>query len=120
MRGKTADEKLKIQTLRNTLAHRIKKWRTIQVLYTPIVTTYLSKDEDGGDDDDTSNSDSRSLPEDEKLWMPSSLPRETWTASLSPGLLKKEERLRIAEADDALHQVRFFPSSSTIAVAYWP
>lgn len=112
MRGKTADEKLKILTLRNTLTHRIKKWRTIQVLYMPIVTTFLSKDDDAPENQTRGSEEVSLLPENEKLWMPSDVPREKWTMGIATGLAQKEERLRVADADDALHQVRI-PSMIT-------
>lgn len=105
MRGKTADEKLKVQTLRNTLTHRIKMWRTIQVLYIPVVTTLLTNDDDTAENENRSPSEVY-LPENEKLWMPSEVPREKWLMGLAVGLVHKEERLRIADADDALHKVR--------------
>lgn len=107
MSSKTADEKLKVQTLRNTLSYRIRKWRTIQVLYMPIVTTFLSQDDDT-DDDAEANSASNpaaTLPENVRLWMPLEVPSAKWSAGLAVGLIKKEERLRVADADDALHQV---------------
>lgn len=50
-------------------------------------------------------SDELYKPEDEKLWMPSELPKEQW-GGLGYGLVEKETSLREAEADDALHQVR--------------
>lgn len=112
MTCKTADERLKVQTQRNTLSHRIRKWRTIQVLYMPIVTTFLAKDDDGDDSDAQNESDPPAiLPENVRLWMPSEVPSDKRTAGLATGLVQKEERLRIAEADDALHQVcgRFHP-----------
>lgn len=110
MRGKTPDEKLKIQTLRNTLTHRIKKWRTIQVLYMPIVTTFLSNDNDDVPDNTSSSARTALLPENIKLWMPSQVPQQRWATGIATGLAKKEERLRIAEADVALHQVGQFLS----------
>ena len=78
MRGKTPDEKLKIQTLRNTLTHRINKWRTIQILYMPIVTTFLSadRDDDLSEDRRDRSEVTATLPENLKLWMPSEVPRE--------------------------------------------
>lgn len=105
MRGKTPDEKLKIQTLRNTLTHRIKKWRTIQILYMPIVTTLISKD-DEVPEGQSSFDQGVILVENVKLWMPSQVPREKWATGIATGLASKEERLRIADADGALHQVR--------------
>jgi hypothetical protein len=48
--------------------------------------------------------------ENASLWLPSALPAslsdELRTTGLSPGLLEKERRLRVAQADDALAEVR--------------
>jgi hypothetical protein len=46
------------------------------------------------------------LPESACLWLPSSVPQESWATVCSPGLVHKETRLRIAQADDALVELR--------------
>ena len=45
-------------------------------------------------------------PEHMKLWLPSSLPRALWETGCCVGLVAKEHRLRLAQADDALNELR--------------
>ncbi|TFK80097.1 hypothetical protein K466DRAFT_667830 [Polyporus arcularius HHB13444] len=52
-----------------------------------------------------SESEAPAKAEDVPLWLPSSLP-PILRASLAPGLADKERRLRIAQADDALEDIR--------------
>lgn len=88
-----------MQTGRNTLVHRINSWFALQAVYMPVVAT-LRKPADT-----SVAADELQKPEEEKLWMPSEVPKELW-AGLGYRLVEKETSLREAEADDALHQVR--------------
>lgn len=45
-------------------------------------------------------------PERINLWLPSSLPKSLWETGCAPGLVTKEHRLRLAQADDALNELR--------------
>jgi hypothetical protein len=45
-------------------------------------------------------------PEKIPLYLPSSIPRSLWTSGCSPGLVEKEKRLRLAQADDGLQELR--------------
>ncbi|KAF7983642.1 hypothetical protein HWV62_20588 [Athelia sp. TMB] len=81
---------------RNALQHRIDTWRGIQAFYMPEVQHLRAED----------NSSTQAYAEEENLYLPSGLPD---AYRLSPGvsaLLKKELRLRIGQADDALHEIR--------------
>lgn len=99
-RGKTDDKKLTLQTQRNTLAHRIKSWHLIQAFYMPMVATLIAQEAEGP----VAPGDTIPKPEEERLWLPSDVPREKWATGLSAGLAEKEMQLRKAEADDALYQ----------------
>jgi hypothetical protein len=56
--------------------------------------------------DSTTQFESTTLPEHACLWLPSSVPHQSWTTVCAPGLVRKETRLRIALADDALAELR--------------
>ncbi|TFY54862.1 hypothetical protein EVG20_g9538 [Dentipellis fragilis] len=108
----TTKKKVTLQDKRNALHHRIQAWRQVQVLYMPIVTTLLPKmtaDESGPQEPPAQpDAEETSIPkpEYEKLWMPSDLNPSLWTTGIHPGLAQKELRLREAEAEDALHEIR--------------
>ncbi|KAA1479653.1 hypothetical protein DENSPDRAFT_789438, partial [Dentipellis sp. KUC8613] len=108
----TTKKKLTLQDKRNALHHRIQAWRQVQCLYMPVVTTLLPK---AADDEspvqeaprlNTSEDVSIPKPEKEKLWMPSDLSPSHRATGILPGLADKELRLREAEAEDALHEIR--------------
>jgi hypothetical protein len=52
------------------------------------------------------NAQETDKPEEMKLWLPSSMLAGLWETGCVPGLLKKERRLHVAEADDALCTLR--------------
>ncbi|KAA1479641.1 hypothetical protein DENSPDRAFT_862064 [Dentipellis sp. KUC8613] len=99
--SRTTKKKLNIQERRNALQHRIKAWRTVQAIYMPVVASLLSPQED-----DQSTGPEESRPEFEKLWLPSEVDRAHHTVGLIPRLAEKELRLRLSEAEDALHELR--------------
>lgn len=45
-------------------------------------------------------------PETTQLWLPSSMPRSLRLTGCITGLVRKEQRLRLAQADDTLHELR--------------
>lgn len=45
-------------------------------------------------------------PEHAHLWLPSAIPKNMWLSACLPGLPEKEKRLRVAQADDALADLR--------------
>lgn len=95
--AKTADERLKRQTMRNKLSQRISSWRQIQLVYMPIISTLrpVTQESEGGE----------YKPELEKLWMPSDIDGQRRASGLASGLVEMEVKLRECEAQDALHQV---------------
>ncbi|KAI0055066.1 hypothetical protein BV25DRAFT_1873220 [Artomyces pyxidatus] len=118
--SKTPSGRAAIQEKRNALQHRIKNWRALQLVYMPAVTPLIAKDlapstsspsassspvagATTGPPNDTATS---SKIEDEKLWMPSEVPNAFWATGLAPGLITKAVRLRIAQAEEALHNLR--------------
>lgn len=52
------------------------------------------------------DSHDREKPEATNLWLPSAMPRDLWLTGCTPGLLDKEKRLRLAEAEDSLSALR--------------
>ena len=81
---------------RIALRHRIDAWISIQDLYMP-EARHLR----------TSNAPSTPVnAEDEPLYLPSQIPLELRSSATMVSLLRKEHRLRIGQADDALHEVR--------------
>ena len=108
------------QEKRNTLHHRIENWRNLQDVYKPGVLQ-LRNSKTAPAVSPVANPPTRStrskhrvnpnadvpeLPEDECLWLPSSIPCEHWVTVGSLGLVAKETKYRVAQADDALTKLR--------------
>ncbi|KAI0054817.1 hypothetical protein BV25DRAFT_1816493, partial [Artomyces pyxidatus] len=99
-RGTTA-EKASFREKQNILGRRIAGWRQIQQLYMPCLSQLVAEstsDESGSADTDN--------PQTTKLYLPSQLPEELRASGCVSGLVDKELRLRRAQAEDSLHQVR--------------
>ncbi|KAI0039987.1 hypothetical protein FA95DRAFT_1503469 [Auriscalpium vulgare] len=101
--SKTPAGKLALHEKRTALQSRVRSWRAIQQIYMPAVaalqaatltSTPLTEDAD------------RSKIEDEPLYLPSAIPGEFWSQGFSIGLIDKYRRLRLAQAEDALHNLR--------------
>ncbi|RDX40229.1 hypothetical protein OH76DRAFT_1366517, partial [Lentinus brumalis] len=104
-----------LQDKRTALKRRIETWQQLQDLHMPIVTQFRSTGDPSAlasilaaqaahspsEDADANTTKA----EDVRLWLPSALPAPL-RASLSPGLADKERRMRIAQADDALEDIR--------------
>lgn len=79
------------------------------MVYMPCVATLLSSSHttalDSGHIEDATEK-----VENTSLWLPSSLPAslplQLHATGISPGLIDKEIRLRVAQADDALAEIR--------------
>lgn len=103
-RGRGLFEEGVLEARRATLFDRIETWRSIQTLYMPGVTqlrqTYSTRT------DAMPSAHESDKPEDTQLWLPSSMPTNLWENGCIAGLLDKEKRLRVAEADDALNALR--------------
>jgi hypothetical protein len=89
---------------RATLSDRIETWRSIQTLYMPGVTQL--RQINGTRTDAMPAEQDNEMPESTELWLPSSLPSGLRESGCIDGLVEKERRLRLAEADDALVALR--------------
>ena len=97
----TSVQAAKLQEKRTALRRRIDNWRTIQAVYMPgvlplLTDTVLSQ----------SNSEDEIAAERIQLWLPSSCPAQIRTSGCLDGLSNKEWRLRRAQADEALNDLR--------------
>ncbi|KAI0744413.1 hypothetical protein C8Q76DRAFT_606972, partial [Earliella scabrosa] len=109
-----------LQERRNALMRRIDSWQAIQDVHMPIVAQFRA----GGDPiplataleeaarrarsaTSPSQAPAAAPPKADRilLWLPSALP-PIIRASLAPSLADKERRLRVAQADDALEDIR--------------
>ncbi|KAI0038918.1 hypothetical protein FA95DRAFT_1504888, partial [Auriscalpium vulgare] len=102
-------EKVALREKQAVLRHRIASWRPIQQLYIPCISQLLSSSQDdtAGDAPAVNNASSASgHPENETLYLPSQLPLELRLTGCVSGLAEKELRLRLAQAEDSLYQVR--------------
>jgi hypothetical protein len=98
----TSKQKAEIREKRTALYRRIQRWREIQLAYTPIVATLLVAD-------GSANIDPSELveqPEHLALHLPSGIPCHLRQAEDIKILADKECRLRIAQADEALSDIR--------------
>ena len=98
----TPHESADVQEKRNSLAHRIQQWREVQLAYTPTVATLLVSALTNSD----LPSPSFETPESTNLFLPSSLPSKLRDNSSIKKIAAKELRLRIAQADDSLADIR--------------
>ncbi|KAI0741518.1 hypothetical protein C8Q80DRAFT_1221541 [Daedaleopsis nitida] len=99
-----------VQEKRTVLQRRIEAWQELQNLHMPVVTQFRHSDNPDSlagiiRPSSSPSSEEPRRAEDTRLWMPSALP-EQLRSSLSPGLVDKEHQLRIAQADDALDDIR--------------
>ncbi|KAI0042995.1 hypothetical protein FA95DRAFT_1575369 [Auriscalpium vulgare] len=101
-------EKVALREKQAVLRHRLASWRPIQQLYIPCVTQLLSNSQDTDIDALAFNTapSASDHPENEVLYLPSQLPLELRRTGCVSGLADKERRLRLAQAEDALYQVR--------------
>jgi hypothetical protein len=103
-RGQGLYEEGAMERRRATLCDRIETWRSVQTLYMPGVTQ-LRQINSTRTDAMPTEQDSE-MPESIHLWLPSSLPPGLRETGCVDGLVEKERRLRLAEADDALVALR--------------
>ncbi|KAJ2911924.1 hypothetical protein MD484_g8492, partial [Candolleomyces efflorescens] len=95
----TSKQKADLEDKRTGLGRRINQWREVQVMYAPCIATLLPSatvDETEGQQ--------RTTPEDLALYLPSALPATL--RSTIPLLVEKEKKLREAQCDDALGEIR--------------
>ncbi|TDL15288.1 hypothetical protein BD410DRAFT_732930, partial [Rickenella mellea] len=89
------------QQKRHALKHRIDQWRRIQAVYMPGVSSSL-QDRNPSLDGRTEAENAELSP----LLLPSALQPSDRVAGCLPGLAEKEQRLRLAEAEDCIQQIR--------------
>ena len=111
-----------LQDKRHKLRRRIEAWREIQRIYMPCVeqlrnappATYSPSAHSTSSGPppasqmatDHNTSYITEQPETKPLFLPSSVPVSLRTTGCIPNLAEKEQRLRLAQADDALHELR--------------
>jgi len=92
------------------LLRQIQAWHKVQMVYMPCVSSLLSSSLNPGLDEIRTDASSMERVENITLFLPSSLPTTLppalHTIGISPDLLEKEIKLRIAQADDALAELR--------------
>ena len=90
-----------LQDKHHALRCHIDAWRDIQQLYMPCTTqlyqTHLAK---------ISALSTAEEPKTVPLFLPSSIPSSLWYTGCASGLVDKECRLRLAQADDGLNGLR--------------
>ncbi|EMD40257.1 hypothetical protein CERSUDRAFT_28712, partial [Gelatoporia subvermispora B] len=96
-------KRAEVQEKRNALSYRIRIWRKIQNIYMPVVTRLREDEDSEGDDED---GDEDGAVDSDSLFLPSSLPANIRTQPSIQSLLTLERHLRIAQADDALDEIR--------------
>ncbi len=105
-----------LQERRNVLQARLNNWFKIQNIYIPVAQT-LRGVQNGDDDGAGGHLESYDLEsasplstdidaEKAKLFLPSQLPSSLWSTGCMPGLHEIELKLRIAQASDALEQMK--------------
>lgn len=102
--AKTSKQHADLQEKRNTLSRRIQQWREVQLAYMPNVAVIIVR---AGSEVSTGDPDvvpPLSLPENTPLYLPSALSVSA-RASVAQ-VSEKELRLRMAQADEALEDVR--------------
>ena len=93
------------QEKRTTLYRRIEQWRQVQIVYTPAVASLLVKPSSSSSGD-KAVLDTFKSPEYQPLFLPSSIPTPLNQRNDIKVLAEKECRLRVAQADEALSDIR--------------
>lgn len=103
-----------LQEKRNSLRHRIDSWREVQRVYMPCIDQLLEAPPQNVTSHSLSStpvslpssSSTSTHPEKIPLYLPSSIPSSLWGVGCSSSLVDKERRLRLAQADDGLNELR--------------
>jgi hypothetical protein len=102
-KGKKSSKQLAdLEEKRSSLIRQIRVWRPIQLAYTPHVASLLPLVQGDTTDGDGQYSNPESMP----LYLPSSLPPDISQRPELKEIRETEYRLREAQADDALAEVR--------------
>jgi hypothetical protein len=103
-----------LQEKRHILCRRINNWREVQRAYMPCIDQLLTASAAIASDasQDSASTDSSRMtttpeqPEMTPLFLPSSISPSLWATGCVLGLVDKERRLRLAQADDGLNELR--------------
>lgn len=103
MKGRQTSKQLAdLQEKRTSLFRRIQRWHEVQLTYVPCVGPILATMLCSAEETNTPPDPAEHMP----LYLPSSLPRQLLDTHDLTAILEKEKRLRIAQADDALAEIR--------------
>ncbi|KAI0042913.1 hypothetical protein FA95DRAFT_1499394 [Auriscalpium vulgare] len=100
--SKTPAGRLALQEKRNSLQHRIRSWQGVQKIYMPAPATNAANNTPPG----SAPTGTQPRRRDEPLYLPSAIPESLWSQGFVSGLGDKYRRLRVAQAEDALHHIR--------------
>ncbi|KAI0069871.1 hypothetical protein K474DRAFT_1568226, partial [Panus rudis PR-1116 ss-1] len=101
--GKTStSNQADIQDKHTTLIRRIELWRKIQEIYMPSVSSLLATTLT----EEATNATTKPKANTLRLWLPSTLPSTHYQSADLKLLQDKELKLRLAQADDALADIR--------------
>ena len=85
----------------NALGHHIANWRKIQTLYMPCASLVLESKHKIPSPQLVSSESPETVP----LCLPSGVPAHMCDLGCAKGLVEKEKRLHVAQAQDALYQI---------------
>jgi hypothetical protein len=106
---------VELQDKRHALRRRIDRWRDVQRIYMPCVQQLLASTSPSSSNAAPTSESSPiasshaynvEQPETAQLFLPSSISSSLRATGCAPGLQDKERRLRLAQADDGLHELR--------------
>ncbi|KAM6491206.1 hypothetical protein JOM56_013445 [Amanita muscaria] len=102
----TSKQLADLEEKRTSLRNRIQCWRQAQLVYTPCVAALIVQSLTTPTNPDAAESLPVERAESMPLYLPSSLPQHLRQLPEMTTVLEKECRLRIAQADDALAEIR--------------
>ena len=103
---RTSKQLADLQEKRTGLLRHIQNWRDVQLVYTPHVASLVSQMQPAADVNVDAALPRETFAENIPLFLPSSLPVHIRTLPELDDICKLERRLREAQADDALAEVR--------------
>ena len=104
---RTSKQLADLQEKRTGLLRLIQNWREVQLAYVPHVASLVSQMQPATDVDvNTATLPPETFPENTPLFLPSSLPPHIRNLPELQDICQLERRLREAQADDALAEVR--------------
>ena len=103
---RTSKQLADLEGKRSALQNRIQRWREAQLVYMPCVGTLLARTLTTTNGADSAESPSIEPAEAIPLYLPSSLPQRLRRLPELSAAVERERRLRVAQADDALADIR--------------